>query len=73
MKRIKRKLGGEEVEGVGVMKDEEIKFEEIEGGTRRVIRRVQNQLDEDLFFLLCVYFHQNKKDEGQREDKCHEN
>ena len=55
------------------MKDEEIKFEEIEGGTRRVIRRVQNQLDEDLFFLLCVYFHQNKKDEGQREDKCHEN
>jgi hypothetical protein len=27
---MKRKLGGEEVEGVGVMKDEELKFEEIE-------------------------------------------
>jgi hypothetical protein len=28
--RIKRRLGGEEVDGVGVMKDEELKLEEIE-------------------------------------------
>ena len=37
---IQRKVGGEEVEGVGVMKDEEIKIQEIEsshtlGGTGR--------------------------------------
>jgi hypothetical protein len=30
IERIKRSLEGEEVEGVGVMKDEEIKLEEIE-------------------------------------------
>ena len=40
LERIKRKLGGVEVEGAGVMKDEEIKLEEIEashtlGGNRR--------------------------------------
>ena len=30
LERIKQKLGGEEVEGVSVMKDEELKLEEIE-------------------------------------------
>ena len=30
LQRIKRKLGGEEVEGIGVMKDEELKLQEIE-------------------------------------------
>jgi hypothetical protein len=30
LQRIKRKLVGEEVKGVGVMKDEEFKLEEIE-------------------------------------------
>jgi hypothetical protein len=40
LQRIKRKLVGEEVKGVGVIKDEEIKHEEIEvshtlGGYRR--------------------------------------
>ena len=30
LQRIKRKLVGEEVKGVGVMKDEELKLEEIE-------------------------------------------
>ena len=40
LKRIKRKLVGEKVKGVGVMNDEELKLEEIEashtlGGYRR--------------------------------------
>ena len=40
LERIKRKLGGVEVEGAGVMKDEEIKLEETEashtlGGAER--------------------------------------
>ena len=30
IRRIRRSLGGAEVEGVGVMKDEDLKFEEIE-------------------------------------------
>jgi hypothetical protein len=30
LQRIKRNLGGEEVEGVGVMKDEDLNLEEIE-------------------------------------------
>ena len=40
LKRIKRKIVGEEVKGVGVMKDEDLNLEEIEvshtrGGYRR--------------------------------------
>ena len=30
LQKIQRRLGGEEVEGAGVMKDEELKLEEIE-------------------------------------------
>ena len=47
---MKWKLGGEEVEGVGVMKNEELKFEEIEsshtlGGEGRYYTIVDIQSD----------------------------
>jgi hypothetical protein len=49
MKRIKRKLGGEEVEGVDVMKDDELNLEEIDmrerGGVGREKIRVGGSVE----------------------------
>ena len=47
LERIKREVGGEEVEGVGVMKDEELNPEEIEdshtlGGVGRCYAAVRH-------------------------------